>query len=122
MQRAAEQRLKFRNLVESLLIGGVGGFVLDAAEFPGGWLAGAMLFTAVAALLGRPIHVPQPLARAFFIILGISIGGVVTPQTLKGMATWPFSLFMVCVAMGAATLGTVTYLTRVHGWNTITAI
>jgi membrane AbrB-like protein len=29
---------------------------------------------------------------------------------------------MVTVAMAAATLGTVTYLTRVHGWNTITAI
>jgi uncharacterized protein len=122
MQPAAEQRHKFRNLVESLLIGGIGGFVLDAAKFPAGWLAGAMLLTAVAALLGRPIYVPQPLARAFFIILGISIGGVVTPETVKGMATWPFSLFMVCVAMGAATLGTVTYLTRVHGWNTITAI
>jgi hypothetical protein len=122
MQPAAPSRLKFRNLVESLLIGGIGGFVLDAAKFPAGWLAGAMLFAAVAALLGRPIYVPQPLARAFFIILGIAIGGVVTPETVKGMATWPFSLFMVCVAMGAATLGTVTYLTRVHGWNTITAI
>jgi membrane AbrB-like protein len=122
MQPAVETRLKYRNLLESLLIGGIGGFVLDAAKFPAGWLAGSMLFTAVAALLGRPIYVPLTLARAFFIILGISIGGVVTPETVKGMATWPFSLFMVCVAMAAATLGTVTYLTRVHGWNTITAI
>jgi hypothetical protein len=73
----------------------IGGFVLDAAKFPAGWLAGAMLFAAVAALSGRPIYVPQPLARAFFIILGLSIGGVVTPETVKGMATWPFSLFMV---------------------------
>ena len=122
MQPADTSRLKYRNLVESLLIGGIGGLALNAARFPAGWLAGAMLFTAVAALLGRPISVPQPLARAFFIILGISIGGVVTPETVKGMATWPFSLFMVCVATGAATLGTVTYLSRVHGWNTITAI
>jgi uncharacterized protein len=122
MPLPALSRLKFRNLVESLLIAGVGGFLLDAAKFPAGWLAGAMLFAAVAALLGRPIYVPGRLARTCFIILGISIGGVVTPETVKGMATWPFSLFMVCVAMGAATLGTVTYLTRVHGWNTITAI
>jgi uncharacterized protein len=122
MQPALESRFKYRNLLESLLIGGAGGFVLDAAKFPAGWLAGAMLFTAAAALLGRPISVPVPLARAFFITLGISIGGVVTPETVKGMATWPFSLFMVSVAMAAATLGTVTYLTKVHGWNTITAI
>jgi membrane AbrB-like protein len=122
MQPAFSARSTYRNLFESLLIGGIGGFLLDAAKFPAGWLAGSMLFTAAAALLGRPIHVPVPLARAFFIILGISIGGVVTPETVKGMATWPFSLFMVSVAMAAATLGTVTYLTRIHGWNTITAI
>jgi uncharacterized protein len=122
MQPADTSRLKYRNLVESLLIGGIGGLALNAAEFPAGWLAGAMLFTAVAALLGRPISVPQPLARAFFIILGISIGGVVTPETVKGMSTWPFSLFMISVAMAGVTLGTFTYLTKVHGWNTITAV
>src|SRR5271154_3780602 len=122
MQPAALPYLKIRNLVESLLIGGIGGLALDAEKFPAGWLAGSMLFFAVAALLGLPIYVPQKLARTFFIILGISIGGVVTPETVKGMATWPFSLFMVTVAMAAVTVGTVSYLTRVHGWNTITAI
>ncbi len=122
MQPAALSRLPYRNLLESLAIGGAGGFALDAANFPAGWLAGAMVFTAAAALLGRPIYVPPMLARAFFITLGISIGGVVTPETLKGMATWPFSLVMVSIAMATATLGTVTYLTRLHGWNTITAI
>jgi uncharacterized protein len=115
-------RSRYRNLTESLLIGALGGYALDAAGFPAGWLAGSMLFCAFAALVGRPIYVPQKLARTFFIILGISIGGVVTPETVKGMATWPFSLVMVSVAMAAVTLGTVTYLTRVHGWNTITAI
>jgi membrane AbrB-like protein len=122
MQPADTSRLKYRNLIESLLIGGIGGLALNAARFPAGWLAGAMLFTAVAALLGRPISVPQPLARAFFIILGISIGGVVTPETVKGLSAWPFSLFMISVAMAGVTLGTVTYLTKVHGWNTITAV
>jgi uncharacterized protein len=66
MQPADTSRLEYRNLVESLLIGGIGGLALNAAGFPAGWLAGAMLFTAVAALLGRP-SVPQPLVRAFFI-------------------------------------------------------
>jgi membrane AbrB-like protein len=114
--------LKLRRLVESLLIGATGGFLFDAAKFPAGWLAGAMVFAAAAALAGRPIYVPTPLARVFFITLGISIGGVVTPETLRGMATWPFSIVMVSVAMVAVTAATVTYLTRVHGWNTVTAI
>src|ERR1700748_2719875 len=115
-------RSRYRNLLESLLIGAIGGHVLRAGGCLAGWLAGSMLFCALAALVGRPIYVPLKLARTFFIILGISIGWVVTPETVKGMATWPFSLVMVSVAMVAVTLGTVSYLTRVHGWNTITAI
>jgi membrane AbrB-like protein len=114
--------IKLRRLVESLMIGAAGGYLLDAAKFPAGWLAGAMVFAAAAALAGRPIYVPTPLARAFFITLGISLGGVVTPETLRGMAAWPFSIFMVSVAMVAVTAATVSYLTRVHGWNTLTAI
>src|SRR5258708_9073011 len=38
------------------------------------------------------------------------------------MASWPLSIVMVSVAMAAATLATVIYLTRVHGWNRATAI
>ncbi len=115
-------RLKLRRFIESLLIGAVGGYLLDAAKFPAGWLAGAMVFVAAAALAGRTIYVPTPIARAFFITLGITLGGVVTPETLRGIANWPFSIFMVSVAMALVTLATVTYLKRVHGWNTLTAI
>jgi len=47
-------RSRYRNLAESLLIGAIGGYILDAAGFPAGWLAGSMLFCALAALAGRP--------------------------------------------------------------------
>jgi uncharacterized membrane protein AbrB (regulator of aidB expression) len=43
-------RSRYRNLAESLAIGAIGGYVLDAAGFPAGWLAGSMLFAALAAL------------------------------------------------------------------------
>jgi membrane AbrB-like protein len=113
---------KLARLAESIAIGAAGGFLFNAAHFPAGWLAGAMLFAAAAALAGRAITLPAPLARACSIALGISIGSVVTPETLSGMANWPLSIVMVTVATAAATLATVTYLTRVHGWNRMTAI
>ena len=122
MRQAPAFCLKPVRIVESLLIGAVGGFLFDAARFPAGWLAGSMVFAAVASLAGRPIYVPSPLARICSIALGITIGGAVTPETLSGMTTWPLSIAMVSVSVGAATLATVTYLTRVHGWNTLTAI
>jgi len=122
MHQAHAFSLKLVRIVESLLIGAVGGFLFDAARFPAGWLAGSMVFAAVASLAGRPIYVPSLLARVCSIALGITIGGVVTPETLRGMSTWPLSIAMVSISVGAAALATVTYLTRVHGWNTLTAI
>jgi membrane AbrB-like protein len=115
-------RRKVVRLAESLLIATIGGYLFDAVHFPAGWLAGAMIFAAAAALAGRPIYLPLPLFRVSAIILGITLGGTVTPETLRGMASWPLSIVMVSVAMAAATLATVLYLTRVHGWNRLTAI
>jgi membrane AbrB-like protein len=115
-------RRKLAHLAESLLIATIGGYLFDAARFPAGWLAGAMVFAAAAALAGRPIYLPLPLFRVCAVIVGITLGGTVTPETLRGIGTWPLSIVMVSVAMAAATLATVLYLTLVHGWNRLTAI
>lgn len=109
-------------MAESLLIGAAGGFLFNAARFPGGWLAGSMIIAAVAALAGRTVYVPATVARAAAIVMGITIGGAVTPDTLHGMAAWPLSIAMVAVSVVAVTFATFSYLTRVHGWNAVTAI
>ncbi len=111
-----------RRTIETLLIAGIGGFLFNLAKFPAGWIAGSMIFCAAAALAGRPLGLPHNLARAFYIVLGMSIGAVATPQTVLGMTAWPLSIAAVTVAMGAATLGTAVYLKRVHGWDTLTAV
>jgi uncharacterized protein len=114
--------LKLIRTAESLLIGAAGGFLFNASKFPGGWLAGAMIFAAFAALAGRTVYVPRLFARASSIVMGVTIGGAVTPDTVHGMAAWPVSIAMVSVSVAAATLATFTYLKRVHGWNAVTAI
>ena len=48
-----------------------------------------MIFVAAAALFGRPMRVPLPLARVCYVIVGILLGTVVTPETLHGVAAWP---------------------------------
>jgi membrane AbrB-like protein len=114
--------LKFIRVAESLLIGAAGGFLLNAAKFPAGWLAGSMTFAAAAALAGRTVLVPGVVARACSIVMGITIGGAVTPDTVRGMAAWPLSIAMVAISVVAVTVACFTYLTRVHGWNAVTAI
>jgi len=122
MSPAQPPRRALFHLAESLSIGAIGGALFTLVGFPAGWLAGAMLFTAIGALAGRTILVPTSVARTFFIILGMSIGAVATPETLKGMATWPISIAMICIAMACATAATVAYLRYVHGWHTHVAV
>ena len=96
----------------SCLIGAVGGFLFNAAKFPAGWLAGAMVFAAVAALAGGTIQVPAPLARGCSIVLGITLGGTVTPATLRGITAWPLSIAHGDGFGRRRDAGTVTYSSR----------
>src|SRR5262245_4640102 len=83
---------KLLPFAETLLIATAGGVIFTWLGFPAGLVSGSMLGTAVAALLGRPIAVPVPLARVSFVLIGILLGAVVTPETLRGMVTWPLSI------------------------------
>ena len=105
-----------------MTIATLGGAIFDVLHFPAGWMAGALLFVAIAALLGRPMHVPPLMTRIFFIALGTIIGGVATPETMRGMATWPASILIICVAMIVITIAAAMYLQFVHGWELQTAL
>jgi membrane AbrB-like protein len=110
------------HLAETLLVAFVGGWLFDLARFPAGWMAGAMVAVAAAALAGRPMYTPTLLARAFFIALGITVGGIATPETVHGMATWPLSIVLIAIAMMVTTVAASLYLIKVHGWTAQTAM
>jgi len=99
----------------------MGGSIFGLSGFPAGWLSGSMLFVAVAAVAGRPAHMPAPFARAIFVVIGMSLGAAVTPQTLKGIWAWPVSVAVLLTAVLAVTLATSSYLKAVHKWAPISA-
>jgi membrane AbrB-like protein len=111
-----------RRLAETLALAVVGGAAFGLPGLPAGWLSGAILFTAAAALAGRPVYLPQPLARVIFVILGISLGAAVTPETVSRMAAWPVSMITLALAMSCSTFCVALYLTRVHGWDSMSAL
>jgi membrane AbrB-like protein len=115
-------RQSLRHFAETAVIAGIGGALLGLSGIPAGWLSGAMIAVGAAALLGRPMHVPVPAARVIFILIGISLGGAVTPETLRGVATWPLSVALLAVAMVCVMFGSAYYLRRVHGWDTLSAL
>ena len=94
---------------------------LGLLGLPAGYLSGAILVSGAAALAGRPLLVPQPLTRAIFVVIGISLGAVVTPQTLHGMTSYPVSIAILIVAMAGVSLFGSAYLYLVHRWPLLSA-
>jgi uncharacterized protein len=109
-------------LAETLLIAIAGGVVFTLIGFPAGLVSGSMLATALAAFSGRPITIPLPLARASFVLIGILLGTVVTPETLRGMATWPLSIVLLIVSAALTMIAATSYLRVVHGWDSLSAL
>ena len=116
-----DQRAKLGHLAETLAFAAAGGIAFGLAGVPAGWLSGAILAVAGAALAGRPMHVPTILTQAIFVSIGISLGAVVTPETLHGMATYPLSIAVLIVTMAIVGYGGAAYLRVVHGWDNVSA-
>jgi membrane AbrB-like protein len=118
---AADPYRMLAHFAETMLFAGAGGALLGMLGMPGGWLSGAILFVAIAALAGRPMHVPLRLNRIIFVLIGTSLGAVVTPQTLHGIATYPVSIVTLLAAMVLVSWLGGEYLRRVHRWDRVSA-
>jgi len=78
--------------VETLAIALAGGVTFVLLGLPAGLVSGSVVAVATAALLGRPMRVPPMLARICYVVVGTLLGTVVTPETLRGVITWPASV------------------------------
>ena len=107
---------------ETLLIAAAGGLIFTLLGFPAGLVSGSVLAVTAAALLGRPVKVPVGLARVCYVIVGILLGAVVSPQTLKGFTTYPASVAILMVASIVMIVATMTYLRVVHLWDPLSAL
>ena len=111
-----------RRPAETLLIAAAGGFLFHAAGLPAGFVSGSMALVALASLLGRPCGMPNWMTRVFFLAIGISLGTVVTPETLRGMAAAPVSIAVLSVTTVAITAASAYYLALVHRWTPLSSL
>jgi hypothetical protein len=107
---------------ETLSYAAIGGAALAGLGFPAGLVTGSLLAVALAALAGRPVTVPAPLSRVISVLVGISLGAVVTPETLIGLARFPLSVAMLAVSTLCMIAATACYLRYVHGWDAQSAL
>ncbi len=111
-----------KETAETLAIALAGGLLFTYLALPAGLVSGSVLAVATAALLGRPVRLPLPLARICYVIVGILLGAVVTPETLRGVTTWPVSMGLLMLCAVVMIIVTMTYLRVVHRWDALSAL
>jgi hypothetical protein len=107
---------------ETLAIALAGGLAFILLGLPAALVSGSVVAVATAALLGRPVRLPLALARICYVIVGILLGAVVTPETLHGVTTWPGSIALLMLASIGMMLATMAYLHIVHRWDLFSAL
>ncbi|HEY7457541.1 MAG TPA: AbrB family transcriptional regulator [Xanthobacteraceae bacterium] len=102
--------------IVTLAVAATGGALLALVGVPAAWLSGALVAVTALALTGFPAHVPNVLRRATFLVLGISMGTAVTPETIAGVRTWPVTMAFLVLSVPATMAAVVAYLRRA-GWD-----
>ena len=121
MASAASHRAKILQALETLGIGSAGGLLFLWANLPGGLISGAMIAVGIAALAGRPLAVPPILTQIVLLLLGISLGSLVSRQLLQHMGAYPLTIGLLALATFCSTFGSSLYLQRIHGWDQTSA-
>jgi len=114
-------RAKTLSALETLAIGTAGGAVFLIAHLPGGLISGAMIAVGVAAIAGRPLAVPAIVTQTVLLLLGISIGSVVSRELINHVSAYPLTIGLLALATFCSTFGSSLYLQRVHGWDRTSA-
>ncbi len=95
----------------------MGGSLFAWSGMPAGWLSGALVFTAIAALAGVNVGVAGWLRQPTFVVLGTSMGSAMSPDTLQGITTWPVTMLALLVSVPVMMTAVVLYLEKVAGWD-----
>jgi membrane AbrB-like protein len=122
MASAIPDRARILNTLETLVIGAGGGLLFLWANLPGGLISGAMIAVGIAALAGRPMAVPPILTQTVLVLLGISLGSLVSRQLIQHMGAYPLTIGLLALATFCSTFGSSLYLQRYHGWDQTSAL
>ena len=121
MAYAIPSRAKALNMLETLVIGTAGGVLFLWGHLPGGLISGAMIAVGVAAIAGRPLAMPPIVTQTILVLLGISLGSLMSRQLLQHVSAYPLTIGLLALATFCSTFGSSLYLQRVHGWDRTSA-
>ncbi|MDE2601862.1 MAG: AbrB family transcriptional regulator [Bradyrhizobium sp.] len=119
---ALPNRTRALHILETLAIGAAGGGLFLWARLPGGLISGAMIAVAVAAIAGRPLSIPSLITQSVLVLLGISLGSLMSRELLQHASAYPLTIGLLALATFCSTIGSSFYLQQIHGWDRTSAL
>lgn len=113
--------VRWLNLAATLLVAVAGACLATLFAIPASWLSGAMLAVTAASFGRLDTRLPVPLVELSFLLIGIALGAGLTPELLRSLGAWPFSLAILLLTVIAVTAGVRSFLVHVSGWDRETA-
>ncbi len=105
----------------AILISLAGGGLASVLGIPAGWLMGGALAVAIAAIAGVPLAMPDGLRNVIFVMIGVSMGASVHPDSLSLLPSWPVSLAALALELVIIVAATGWMLTRLFKLDAGTA-
>ena len=65
---------------------------------------------------------PPILTQTVLVLLGITLGSLVSRQLIQHMSAYPLTIGLLALATFCSTFGSSFYLQRVHGWDQTSAL
>ena len=109
-------------VIETIVIGAAGGLLFLWANLPGGLISGAMIAVGIAALAGRKLMLPPVMTQTVLLLLGITLGALVSRQLIQHISAYPLTIGLLALATFCSTFGSSLYLQRFHGWDQTSAL
>jgi membrane AbrB-like protein len=86
-------------VIVTIITGALGGWLANSVGLPAGWLMGSALAVTAATFAGLPVIMPGWLRDIIFVLIGMSIGASVAPDSLKLLSSWPVSIAGLAIEM-----------------------
>ena len=76
----------------------------------------------IAALAGRKLSLPPVMTQTVLLLLGITLGALVSRQLIQHISAYPLTIGLLALATFCSTFGSSLYLQRFHGWDQTSAL
>ncbi len=111
-------------LLEGLTLasGAAGGLLFALLHIPGGALSGAVTAVALLSIYGKAVTIRAPLRVLGLVTIGVAIGSVIGPDTVRNFAAYPGSLVFACLSAILVTLASAAVWRLVFRWPLAMAV